>query len=188
MRARNIEELLKLKESTERDLQSNELNESQEQILAVIEQKLAEVMAPQPDTRIVFRSESVLLEQLITDLGEVLGEEVPLVPNYQIMRTVVTVAKRGRAPGELYDPKAVAVDSNKRIFVVEGRGFPSESHARISVFSERGDFLTCFTPQDMREPYGLAIHGDYLYVTDTELHALSKVVSSSLRWSHSSLS
>ena len=24
----------------------------------------------------------------------------------------------------------------------------------------------------MREPYGLAIHGDYLYVTDTELHTI----------------
>ena len=42
------------------------------------------------------------------------------------------------------------------------------------MFSERGDFLTRFTPQDMREPRGLAIHGDYLYVTDTELHAIFK--------------
>ena len=181
MRARNIEELLKVKESTERDLQSNELHESQELILAVIEQKLAEVRAPQPDTRIVFRSESVPLEQLIADLGEVLEEEVPFVPNYQsmevpfvpnylTMRSVVTVEKRGRAPGELHSPNAVAVDSNNRIFVSEGLG--SELHARISVFSERGDFLTCFKPEDMREPWGLAIHGDYLYVTDTKLHAI----------------
>ena len=158
----------------------NDLRESQELILAVIEQKLAEVRAPQPDTRIVFRSESVPLEQLIADLGEVLEgevlvkevleEEVPLVPNYQTMRLVVAVGKCGRAPGELYSPNSVAVDSNNRIFVADG--FAALSHARISVFSERGDFLTSFTHQNMRLPYGLAIHGDYLYVTDIELHAI----------------
>ena len=170
MRARNIEELLKLKENTERDVQSNDLHESQELILAVIEQKLAEVRAPQPDTSIVFRSEYVPLEQLMADLGEVFEEEVSLVPNYQTMRPVVTVGKWGKAPGELSFPNAVAIDSNNRIFAVEGRA--SKLHARISVFSERGDFLTSFIPQDMREPHGLAIHGDYLYVTDTVLHAI----------------
>ena len=148
----------------------NDLREVQEQMLAVIEQKLAEVRAPQPDTRIVFRIVSVPLEQLIADLGELLEEEVPLVPNYQTMRPVVAVGKSGTAPGELYFPEAVAVDSNNRIFVAEGIAFAS--HVRISVFSERGDFLTCFTPQELRDPSGLAIHGDYLYVTDTELHAI----------------
>ena len=63
----------------------NDLREVHEQMLAVIEQKLAEVRAPQPDTCIVFRIESVPLEQQITDLGEVLEEEVPLVPNYILM-------------------------------------------------------------------------------------------------------
>ena len=169
-RARKEEELIGLRADTENRLQMNDLREVQEQMLAVIEQKLAEVRAPQPDTRIVFRIEYVPLEQLMVDLGEVLEEEVPLVPNYQTMRPVVAVVKRGRAPGELFYPKTVAVDSNNRIFVAEGNLLAS--HARISVFSERGDFLTCFTHQDMREPHGLAIHGDYLYVTDRELHAI----------------
>ena len=170
MRARKIEELLKLKESTERDLQSNELNELQNRVLAQIEVELEKAREPQPDTRIVFRSESVPLEQLMADLGEVLEEEVPPVPNYLTMRPVVAVGKWGTASGELYYPNAVAVDSNNRIFVAEG--YAPESHARISVFSERGDFLTSFAPQDMRQPYGLAIHGDYLYVTDAWLHAI----------------
>ena len=139
-------------------------------MLAVIEQKLAEVRAPQPDTRIVFPIESVPLEQLIADLGELLEEEVTLVPNYQTMRPVVNVGKKGTAPGELFFPNAVDVDSNNRIFVAEG--FAAHSHARISVFSEKGDFLTSFSPQGMRIPHGLAIHGDYLYVTDTKLDAI----------------
>ena len=170
-RARKEEELIGLRAETENRLQMNDLREVQEQMLAVIEQKLANVRAPQPDTRIVFRIVSVPLEQLITDLGEVFEEEVLLVPNYQTMRPVVAVGKVGTAPGELYYPNAVAVDSNNRIFVAEGNVLLF-THARISVFSGRGDFLTSFTPQDMCEPWGIAIHGDYLYVTDAKLNAI----------------
>ena len=97
-------------------------------------------------------------------------QPVITVPDYPGMRPVIASGKRGRAPGELFHPHAVAVDSNNNIFVTEG--FASESHARISMFSERGEFLASFTHQDMREPYGLAIRGDYLYVTDTELDAI----------------
>ena len=97
-RARKEEELIRLQADTENRLQMNDLREVQEQMLAVIEQKLAEVRAPQPDTRIVFRSEYVHLEQLIADLGELLEEEVLLVPNYQTMRPVVAVGKYGNNP------------------------------------------------------------------------------------------
>ena len=48
-----------MRADTKNRLQMNYLSESQEQMLAVIEQKLAEVRAHQPDTRIMFRSESV---------------------------------------------------------------------------------------------------------------------------------
>ena len=123
----------------------------------------------------MFRSQSVPVEQLIAELGEVLEEEVPLVTNYLTMRPVVAVGKFWRAPGELCCPHAVGIDSNNRIFVAEGCASQLQSRGRISVFSERGEFLTSFTPQDMRETSGLAIHGDYLYVTDTQLHAIFKL-------------
>ena len=169
-RARKIDELSKLKENTERDLQLNELNELQNRVLAEIEVELEKAREALPETRILFKRDCLPLEQLIAELGEVLEEEVPLVPNYLTMRPVVAVGKKGKAPGELYCPHAVRIDSNNRIFVAEG--FALASHARISVFSERGEFLTCFKPQDMILPYGLVIHGDYLYVTDTVLHAI----------------
>ena len=80
-----------------------------------------------------------------------LEEEVSLVPNHLTMNTVVAVGKNARAPWELYSPRAVTIDSNNRIFVVEGNA--SDSHAHVSVFSERGEFLTSLTPQDMRQPW-----------------------------------
>ena len=50
-RARTEEELIGLRAETENRLQMNDLRESQKQILVVIEQKLAEVRAPQQGCR-----------------------------------------------------------------------------------------------------------------------------------------
>ena len=171
-RAREEEELIKMKTDTERNLQMNKFHDLQQQILAGIEQKLAEVRKPQPETRVVFRSQSAPLEQLITKLGEILEEVVMTIPDYQNMGPVVTVGKKGIAPGELYYPHAVAIDTNNRTFITEGN--VSAQHARISVFSEKGEYQTSFTHQYFKCPYGIAIHGDNLYVTDIEVNAIYK--------------
>ena len=168
-RAKEEEELIRMKTETERNLQLNKFHELQQQLLAGIEQKLAEVRKPKPDTRVVFRSQSAPLEQLITELGEVVEEEMITVPNYLNMKPVVTVGKKGKAPGELYSPQGVAIDTNNRIFIAEGGVL---EHTRISVYSEKGEFLTSFTHQDFRCPRGITIHEDNLYVTDTQKHAI----------------
>ena len=51
------------------------------------------------------------------------------------MRHDVVVGKYVKAPGELYYPETVTIDSNNRIFVS----------------SYKEEFLTSFTPQDMKE-------------------------------------
>ena len=141
----------------------NELRETQERILAEIEQKLAEVRVPQPETHVVFRGNCGHLEQLIAGVGELVEEEVPVVPRYEDMRPIVAVGKEGRAPGELWYPNGVAIDENTDlIYVAEGLG----SH-RVSIFSETGAFINTFSHEGMRWPHGIAIHRDNLYVTDT---------------------
>ena len=169
-RARKINALSKHKESTERDLQLKELDELQNLMLSEIEVELEKAREPLPETIIVFKRDYLPLEQLIAELGEVLEEEVSLVPNYLSMKPVVAIMKFGNALGELYYPNSVIVDSNNRIFVAEGSAF--QAHARISVFSENGEFLTNFTSPHMRQPHGLAIHGDFLYVSDVDLEAI----------------
>ena len=76
------------------------------------------------------------------------------------MKLVVAVVKEGKAPGMLCRPHAVSIDNNNRIIVTEGELFGEEAasgtHARISVFSDKGEFLTSFT-HDLIYPYGLAI-------------------------------
>ena len=167
-RARKEQELIALKTETEARLQMNELRETQERILAEIEQTLAEVRVPQPETRAVFRGNCGHLEQVIAGVGEVVEVEVPVVPRYQEMRPIVAVGKKGKAPGELWYHNGVAIDENTNlIYVAEGSGT-----RRVSIFSDTGEFINTFTHQDMREPHGIAIHRDNLYVTDTGVHAV----------------
>ena len=107
-RARKEQELIALKTETERLLQMNELRETQLEILEKIEQKLAEVRVPQPETHAVFRGNCGHLEQVIAGMGEVVEEEVAVVPRYEEIRPIVAVGKYGQAPGELYSPQGVA--------------------------------------------------------------------------------
>ena len=179
-RARMGQELIGLRDETENTIRMNQNLQFQQKRLTDIDLELAKIRTPHPDTRVVFRCQSVSLEKLISELGEVLEEEVitvpdyqetkPVVtvPDYQAMRPVVAVGRKGKAPGVLYYSHAVAIDSNDQIFVTEAEF----SLTRISVFSERGEFLTCFSHQDMRFLWGIAIHGDNLYVTDAEVHSI----------------
>ena len=159
-RARMERELLALKADTEQRIQMNLLRETQSKILAELEQKLEEVRAPLPDTRVKFLSDTIHLEREIAGVGEIIEEEVPVIPRYDRIRCVVAVGKKGRAPGELYDPQGVAIDENTRdIYVTEGFG------SRVSVFSKTGDFLNTFSHQGMNRPWGIALHRDNIYVT-----------------------
>ena len=160
-RARMERELLALKADTEQRIRMNLLRETQSKILAELEQKLEEVRAPLPDTRVKFLSDTIRLERGIAGVGEIIEEEVPVVPRYDRMRCVAAVGKNGRAPGELYIPRGVAIDENTGyIYVTEG------IDSRVSVFSETGDFLNTFSHQDMNLPWDIALHRDNIYMTD----------------------
>ena len=81
---------------------------------------------------------------------------------------LIACVKNGQAPGELWEPSGVAIDSNNiQIYVVEG-----DNIARVSIFSETGEFLNTFSHPDMKWPYGIAIHRDNVYVTDIKEHCI----------------
>ena len=166
-RAQKEAELMTVKGEVERKIKNNELRDLQERILADIEEKLAEVRLPHPETHLVFQGECEHLEQLILNVGDVLEEEVAVIPRYQEMRKVVEVGKDGKNPGELYNPRCVAIDENtNHIYVTEK--YP----ARVSVFSESGEFLNTFTHEHMEYPEGIAIHLNNVYITDYGVHGV----------------
>ena len=167
--AQKEKELLTTKVEVERNIKDNELRELQERMLADIEAKLTELKLLQPETRLKFRGESEQLEQLILALGDVLEEAVPVIPQYQQMERMIAVGEEGKNPGQLYNPHGVAIDNtSSHIYIAEGwNGF-----ARVSIFSERGDFLNSFTHERMEYPWGIAFHMNNVYVTDTEVHGV----------------
>ena len=158
--ARMEQELLKMKADTEQNIRMNLLRDTQLKILAELEQRLEEVRAPLPDTRVKFLSDTMHLEREIAGVGEIIEEELPVVPRYDRMRCVVAVGKGGEAPGELYDPRGIAMDENTgSIYVAELLGY------RVSVFSETGKFLNTFSHQDITYLWGIALHKDNIYLT-----------------------
>ena len=119
---------------------------------------------------LVFQGECEQLEQLILNVGDVLEEEVAVIPRYQEMRKVVEVGKGGKNPGQLSKPRGIAIDKNsKHIFVAEC------DPARVSVFSESGEFLNTFTPEHLKNPFGITIHRNYIYITDTGVHGVFRL-------------
>ena len=109
------------------------------------------------------------LERSISRLGEIV--EVPVnVPRYTTCHTpVVPTGKKGRAPGELYYPEGVAIhEETHQIFVA------NYMNNRVEIFSETGEFISQLGVGQLSHPYGIAIHGDSLYVSCENDHTLSQ--------------
>ena len=92
------------------------------------------------------------------------------VPHYATCHTrVVATGKKGRAPGELYFPYGVAIhEETHQIFVV------NQWNNRVEIFSETGEFFHQLGVGQLSKPYGIATHGDSVYVSCTGGHTVSK--------------
>ena len=89
--------------------------------------------------------------------------------DYSFDRLIACV-KYGHAPGELWFAHGVAIDTNTdQIYIAEGY---TGNIARVSIFSETGEFLNTFSHPDMKYPWGIAVHRDNVYITDMEAHSV----------------
>ena len=109
------------------------------------------------------------IEMIISHLEEI--EQVPVyVPRYATCHTsIVATGKKGRAPGEFYFPKGVAIHGEThQIFVA------NMFNHRVEIFSETGEFLHQLGVGQLLDPRGIAIHGDSVYVSCWGNHTVSK--------------
>ena len=92
------------------------------------------------------------------------------VPHYATCHTrVVATGKQGDAPGELNDPFGVAIhEETHQIFVAN---FEKDN---VEIFSETGEFLYQLGVGQLSVPWGIAIHGDSVYVSCWGDHTVSK--------------
>ena len=108
------------------------------------------------------------LETMISSLGKIV--ELPVsVPRYATFHTsIVAAGKQGSAPGELFGPQGVAIHEDTHIFVA------NQWNDRVEIFSETGEFLYQLGVGQLSQPYGIATHGDSLYVSCWGDHTVSK--------------
>ena len=109
------------------------------------------------------------LERSISRLGEI-AEVSVYVPHYVTCHTrFVATGKEGRALSELYWPSRVAIhEETHQIFVA------NYLNHRIEIFSETGELFYQLGVGQLSAPYGIAIHGDSVYVSCWGDHTVSK--------------
>ena len=110
------------------------------------------------------------LETMISSLGEIVEVPVVSVPRYATFHSsVVATGKEGSDPGELLDPRGVAIqEDTHQIFVAD------RFNNRVEIFSETGEFLYQLGVGQLSQPYGIATHGDSLYVSCHGDYTVSK--------------
>ena len=110
------------------------------------------------------------LETMISSLGEIVEVPVVSVPRYATFHSsVIATGKEGRDPGEFYYPQGVAIhEDTHQIFVA------NLLNDKVEIFSETGEFLYQLGVGQLSQPYGIATHGDSLYVSCWGDHTVSK--------------
>ena len=100
------------------------------------------------------------IERSISRLGEI-AEVSVYEPHYATCHTrVVATGRKGDDPGELNWPQGVAIhEETHQIFVAHS------NNRRVEIFSETGEFLHQLGVGQLSLPYGIAIHGDSVYVS-----------------------
>ena len=108
------------------------------------------------------------LETSLSHLGDVV--ELPEnVPRYSTFHTPIVATESGGSSPKLIRPLGVAIhEESHQIFVA------NDFNKRIDIFSETGEFLYHLGLGHVVSPYGVAIHGDSVYVSCKHDHTVSK--------------
>ena len=169
-RLETISQLTATQEQLHIDLRQDNLQPYKMRWIGKLECKKRETQLNIP-VEVQFRLKCVTreLERSISCLGEIV--ELPVyVPHFATCHTsVVATGKEGSAPGELLGPLGVAIhDETHQIFVV------NQFNNRVEIFSETGEFLYQLGVGQLYRPWGIAIHGDSVYVSCWVEHTVSK--------------
>ena len=107
------------------------------------------------------------LNELRTAISE-FGEVKEWKLDYSLKKQpVLAVGEDGSADNELNCPAGLALDEvNQLIYIVDWK------NSRIQVVSFEGKFLKRFGQDILKEPWGIAVTADNVFVTDEDLHAL----------------
>ena len=165
-----IFELTEAQEVLHTELRENILQSMKTKWIAYLESKKPDSIIDIP-VEVQFELKCVTreLERSISHLGEI-AEVSVYEPHYATCHTrVVATGKKGDDPGEFDCPRAVAIhEETHQIFVV------NRYNHRVEIFSETGEFFHQLGVGQLSSPWGIAIHGDSVYVSCYGNHTVSK--------------
>ena len=169
-----LESLNSIKAISTDKLKSNKVKETNEAILSTIDSKIAELTAD-TDSNIEFEWDT-LLETSIEQLGSIKlncqtkkpplvsfpPDVKPVVPDYkakQLPTAYCCKSSQQRAPGEMNDPRCIAVHyATGNIYIADF------GNHRMQVLSCKGEYLFTFN-ENMNRPFGICITNDRVLVT-----------------------
>ena len=163
-----IDQLTETQEQLDKDLRQNMLQPLKKRIMRKLECKKRETILQTPvETLTEVKCDTSELETMISSLGEIVEVPVVSVSRYATFHSsVIATGKQGIAPGEL---AGVAIhEDTHQIFVANFKNH------RVEIFSETGEFLYQLGVGQLPQPWGVATHGDSLYVSCEGDHTISR--------------
>ena len=168
-----LQQLIDSKAEIQGLMKENPLHSMRERMTEEIDTKMRDLQVAQKETEVVFECDTTQLEQTISVLGQVVEREIVSTPDYPaLQQPSVSVVKVGTAEGELFLPNRVAFDErSKRIYVTNTVLFGG---GNINVFSVTGEYINRVCERQVCNPSGIAISGDNVFVSDTDLYFIFK--------------
>ena len=154
-----------IRQMREESIKVNVILKTHEKAIQVYLDEMERHQTPTKLPHPIFSCPTLLhLQTQIAEFGEVREWELDYSLKKQL---VLAVGKRGTANNELYAPRSLALDEpNQLIYIAD-----SYNH-RIQVVSFAGKFLKRFGQGILKQPWGIAVTEDNVFVTDRSLHAL----------------
>ncbi|KAI6647989.1 Cell surface protein [Oopsacas minuta] len=137
------------------------------QATMVYQQGLQDLEAPTKLTYPLFQYSTLqTIQSAISEFGEVLEWEVP---DYSLKKVPILITgNRGKGKNE-FDAAGLFLDEdNHRIYIAD------YGNSRVQVMSFEGKFLESFGKGFLKEPYGIAVKKEYIFITDTSHNSLFK--------------
>ena len=104
------------------------------------------------------------IRELIAELGEIVPFEIP---NYSLKTDLIlTVGEFGKVQNEL-NARGIAFDDTTELIYLADCG-----NSRVRVVSLKGEFVKQFGNDKLRNPCGIAVTNECIYLTDTGHNAL----------------
>ena len=150
-------------------LKINENRDLQQQTTDLYKQRIKHLETPTQLPLPYFSCPTLsYLETQIAEFGEMKDWKL----DYSLKKQpVLAVGKKGKANDELYRPRGLVLDEpNQLIYIAD------YNNSRIQVVSFAGKFLKRFGQGILKEPFGIAVTEDNVFVTDQYLHVLFQFI------------